>query len=39
MCFLGNIFYMKTKKLDVAFSIDGLTIRYDEVEFLENVTL
>ena len=32
-------YYMKTKNLDVAFSIDALIIRYDEVEFLENVTL
>ena len=32
-------YYMKTKKLDVAFSIDALIIRYDEVEFIENVTL
>jgi len=32
-------YYMKTKNLDVAFSIDALIIRYDEVEFIENVTL
>ncbi|MCO4844696.1 MAG: YraN family protein [Sulfurovum sp.] len=32
-------YYMKTKNLDVAFSIDALIIRVDEVEFLENVTL
>ena len=32
-------YYMKTKNIDVAFSIDALIIRYDEVEFLENVTL
>lgn len=32
-------YYMKTKRLDMAFSIDALIIRYDEVEFLENVTL
>ncbi len=32
-------YYMKTKRLDVAFSIDALIIRYDEVEFIENVTL
>ena len=32
-------YYMKTKKLDMAFSIDALIIRYDEVEFIENVTL
>ena len=30
---------MKTKKLDMAFSIDVLIIRHDEVEFIENVTL
>ncbi|MEA1953414.1 MAG: YraN family protein [Campylobacterota bacterium] len=32
-------YYMKIKNLDVAFSIDALIIRYDEVEFIENVTL
>ncbi|MEA1879949.1 MAG: YraN family protein [Campylobacterota bacterium] len=32
-------YYMKTKKLNMAFSIDALIIRYDEVEFIENVTL
>ena len=32
-------YYMKTKNLDVPFSIDALIIRYDEVEFIENVTL
>ena len=32
-------YYMKVKKLNVAFSIDALIIRYDEVEFIENVTL
>ena len=32
-------YYMKTKKLNMAFSIDALVIRVDEVEFLENVTL
>ncbi len=32
-------YYMKTKNLAVAFSIDALIIRYDEVEFIENVTL
>ena len=32
-------YYMKTKNLDVVFSIDALIIRYDEVEFIENVTL
>ncbi len=32
-------YYMKSKKLDMAFSIDALIVRYDEVEFIENVTL
>jgi putative endonuclease len=32
-------YYMKTKKLDMVFSIDALIIRTDEVEFIENVTL
>lgn len=32
-------YYMKSKGLDVAFSIDALIIRHDEVEFIENVTL
>ncbi len=32
-------YYMKTKNIDSAFSIDALIIRYDEVEFIENVTL
>jgi len=32
-------YYIKSKKLDKAFSIDALIIRYDEVEFIENVTL
>ncbi len=32
-------YYMKTKNLDLAFSIDALIIRNDEVEFIENVTL
>ena len=32
-------YYLKTKNLDVAFSIDALIIRNDEVEFIENVTL
>lgn len=32
-------YYMKSKGLDMAFSIDALIIRYDEVEFIENVTL
>jgi putative endonuclease len=32
-------YYMKIKNLNVAFSIDALIIRCDEVEFIENVTL
>ena len=32
-------YYMKTKNIDVTFSIDALIIRCDEVEFIENVTL
>jgi len=32
-------YYMKTKNLDVVFSIDALILRYGEVEFIENVTL
>jgi putative endonuclease len=32
-------YYMKTKNVDMAFSIDALIIRYSEVEFIENVTL
>ena len=32
-------YYLKSKKLDMAFSIDALIIRSGEVEFIENVTL
>ncbi|MBD3793921.1 MAG: YraN family protein [Campylobacterales bacterium] len=32
-------YYMKSKKLDMIFSIDLIVIRWGEVEFLENVTL
>jgi putative endonuclease len=32
-------YYMKSKKLDVAFSVDALIVRGDEVEFIESVTL
>ena len=32
-------YYLKSKKLDMVFSIDALIIRYGEVEFIENVTL
>jgi putative endonuclease len=32
-------YYMKVMKLDMAFCIDALIVRHDEVEFIENVTL
>ena len=32
-------YYLKTKGLDMSFSIDVLIVRGDEVEFIENVTL
>ena len=32
-------YYMKSKNLDLSFSIDALIIRGNEVEFIENVTL
>ncbi len=32
-------YYLKSKKVDLPFSIDALIIRKDEVEFIENVTL
>ncbi len=32
-------YYMKSKDLDLPFSIDALIIRGDEVEFIENITL
>ena len=32
-------YYMKSKGIDVSFSVDALIIREDEVEFIENVTL
>lgn len=32
-------YYLKTKNLNMAFSIDALIIRQNEVEFIENVTL
>ena len=32
-------YYMKTNSIDLAFSIDALIIRNNEVEFIENVTL
>ena len=32
-------YYMKSKKLDMAFSIDAIIVRNEEVELIENVTL
>ncbi len=32
-------YYLKSKRIDMPFSIDALIIRGDEVEFIENVTL
>ncbi len=32
-------YYLKTKQLELPFSIDALIVRGDEVEFIENVTL
>jgi len=32
-------YYMKSKKLDMPFSIDALIVRGEEIEFIENVTL
>lgn len=32
-------YYLKVKGLSMAFSIDALIVRGDEVEFIENVTL
>ncbi|HIQ28851.1 MAG TPA: YraN family protein [Sulfurovum sp.] len=32
-------YYMKNKRINMAFSIDALIVRGDEVEFIENVTL
>ena len=32
-------YYLKSKQIEMAFSIDALIIRGDEVEFIENVTL
>ncbi len=32
-------YYLKSKGLDLPFTIDALIIRGDEVEFIENVTL
>jgi putative endonuclease len=35
----SSYYYMKTKKLDMVFSIDLIVIRWGEIEFLENVTM
>jgi len=32
-------YYMKSKKLNMAFSIDALILRHDKIDFIENVTL
>jgi len=32
-------YYMKVKKIDMMFSIDLIVIRWEEIEFLENITL
>jgi len=32
-------YYLKSKNLDLSFSVDALIIRGEEVEFIENVTL
>jgi len=32
-------YYLKYKGLDMAWSIDALIVRQDEVEFIENITL
>ncbi len=32
-------YYMKSKNLDMAFVIDAIIIRDDELEFIENITL
>ena len=32
-------YYLKSKQIDMPFSIDALIVRCDEVEFIENVTL
>ncbi len=32
-------YYIKMKNIDMAFCIDALIIRHDEVDFIENVTL
>ncbi len=38
--FLRSVqYYLKVKKLDVAYSIDAIIIKDDAIEFLENITL
>ena len=32
-------YYLKVKKLDLAFCIDAIIIRNEELEFIENITL
>ncbi len=32
-------YYMKSKNLDMVFSIDLIVVRWGEIEFLENVTM
>ncbi|HIP51668.1 MAG TPA: YraN family protein [Campylobacterales bacterium] len=32
-------YYMKSKKVDMVFSIDLIVVRWGEIEFLENVTM
>jgi len=32
-------YYLKSRRIDMPFSIDALIVRGDEVEFIENVTL
>jgi putative endonuclease len=32
-------YYLKTKRLDMAFCIDALIIRGDEIDMIENITL
>jgi putative endonuclease len=35
----SSLYYMKSKNLDMIFSIDLIVIRSKEVEFLENITM
>ncbi len=32
-------YYIKTKKLDIAFCIDVIIVKGDDIEFLENITI